>query len=114
MVTRKKTSDQPPAGNFAAEVKPAETAAPATDSTPPSAEGVLRDTQAVVREALKNGDHRTALKGLEMLGKHFGLFGERAEAGAPASGQVLIYQLPDNGRDGLKDQGFERSPAGKA
>ena len=112
MVTRKKISVQTPAENFDAGAKAAEGAAPVTDSTPPSAERVLADTQAVVREALKNGDHRTALKGLEMLGKHFGLFGERGEAGAPAaSGQVLIYQLPDNGRDGLKDQGRDHSPA---
>lgn len=84
MAARKKTPDQPTV------IAPAESAAP-------SAEGVLGDTQAVVREALKNGDHRTALKGLEMLGKHFGLFGDRSEPAA-TSGQVLIYKIPDNGR----------------
>lgn len=91
MAVRKKSPDQPTEEGVQPETVQAQ-------AVPPSAEGVLADTQAVVREALKNGDHRTALKGLEMLGKHFGLFGDRPESEA-AAGQVHIYQLPDNGRD---------------
>ena len=118
MATRKKISDQPPT-EPAASGEEASRVARAAEAGTPTAEGVLADTQAVVREALKNGDHRTALKGLEMLGKHFGLFGERTEAETAASGQVLIYKLPDNGRDQspsvkkLPDNGRDQSQAEK-
>ena len=96
MAARKKISDQTQEA-VSTEALPSEPAS--ADPGPPSAEGVLRDTQTVVREALKNGDHRTALKGLEMLGKHFGLFDDRSDPGQGTSGQVHIYHLPDNGRD---------------
>ena len=40
---------------------------------------VLRDIQAVTCAARKAKDHRAALKGLELEGKHLGLFSERVE-----------------------------------
>ncbi|MDR2946782.1 MAG: hypothetical protein LBV79_08560 [Candidatus Adiutrix sp.] len=100
MPVRKKNVAPEPAAAEAntAESVAVEAVAASAPAGLPTAEGVLRDTQAVVREAMHNGDHRTALKGLEMLGKHFGLFADKAEADAGPTGQVLIYQLPDNGR----------------
>lgn len=106
MAVRKKTTDPEETGlrrggGQAQAVRPGSgpiDPSPDPPPGPPSAEGVLADTQAVVREALKNGDHRTALKGLEMLGKHFGLFGDRLGPEGTAGGQVFIYKIPDNGR----------------
>ena len=44
------------------------------------ADDVLRDIQEVTREAREKGDQKTALKGLELEGKHIGMFKERVEA----------------------------------
>ncbi len=63
-------------------MRPAEnTPSPRTEPCVPSeaAARVLADIRTVVREALAEGDFKTALKGLELEGKHLGLFRERAE-----------------------------------
>lgn len=42
-----------------------------------SAEDVLRDIQSLTKEARENGDLKTALKGLELEGKHLGMFKDK-------------------------------------
>ena len=44
-----------------------------------SAEDVLRDIQKLTKETWRDGDMRTALKGLELEGKHLGMFTEKVE-----------------------------------
>lgn len=44
------------------------------------ADDVLRDIQAVTQDARDNGDLKTALKGLELEGKHLGMFRDKVEA----------------------------------
>jgi len=45
-----------------------------------SAVEVLKDIQEIAKEARRDGDLKTALKGLEMEGKHLGMFTDRLEA----------------------------------
>lgn len=58
----------------ATRVSRGQAAAPQGDRSP---EDVLRDLRGLTREALENGDTRAALKGLELEGKHFGMFTDK-------------------------------------
>lgn len=49
------------------------------EKTARTALDVLKDIQDVSREAREGGDLRTALKGLELEGKHLGMFLDRVE-----------------------------------
>lgn len=53
---------------------------------------VVRDIQDVTQEARRVGDHRAALKGLEMEGRHLGMFTDRVEH---SGGLELIVTLPE-------------------
>lgn len=55
------------------------------------AEDVLRDIQAVTKDAREVGDLKTALKGLELEGKHLGMFREKVEADI-SGGLVIKWQ----------------------
>ena len=52
------------------------------------AEDVLRDIQDVTKDARNAGDLKTALKGLELEGKHLGMFKEKVEA--DVSGEITL------------------------
>lgn len=45
-----------------------------------TAEQVLKDIQDLTRETWKGGDLRTALKGLELEGRHLGMFTDKVAA----------------------------------
>ena len=49
------------------------------EKTQRTALDVLKDIQDVSREAWRDGDLKTALKGLELEGKHLGMFTEKHE-----------------------------------
>ena len=60
---------------------------------------VLEDIQRLTQEAWRDGDLRTALKGLEMEGKHLGMFTEKVNL----SGDIkTVIEIRDrrNGRSG--------------
>lgn len=44
-----------------------------------SAEDVLNDIRSLTQEVWRDGDLRTALKGLELEGKHLGMFTEKVQ-----------------------------------
>lgn len=50
-----------------------------SEKTGRTALDVIEDIQRVTREAWDAGDHKTALKGLELEGKHRGAFTERLD-----------------------------------
>lgn len=56
-----------------------------------TAEDVLRDIQDVTKDARNTGDLKTALKGLELEGKHLGMFKEKIEANV-SGGLVIKWQ----------------------
>lgn len=55
-----------------------------------TAEDVLRDIQSVTKSAIDSGDIKNALKGLELEGKHLGMFTDRVrqEVSGPDDGPV--------------------------
>jgi phage terminase small subunit len=53
-----------------------------------TAEDVLRDIVAVTNAAMRDKDRRSALKGLELRGKHLGMFVQKVEA--EHSGELVI------------------------
>ena len=59
---------------------------------------VLRDIHLVADSARESGDLRTALRALELEGRHLGLFGPSGDDQAPQP-EITLYQLPDNRRD---------------
>lgn len=59
---------------------------------------VLRDIHQVADSALSAGDLRTALRALELEGRHLGLFGPSADDAAQAASEITLYHLPDNRR----------------
>lgn len=63
---------------------------------------VLEDIQACTREAREGGDLKTALKGLEMEGKHIGMFRENLggdEAPMPTKVVIEVVDGRKNARD---------------
>ena len=56
-----------------------------------TAEDVLRDIQSVTKDACNAGDLKTTLKGLELEGKHLGMFKEKIEANV-SGGLVIKWQ----------------------
>lgn len=52
---------------------------------------VLKDIQSVTREAREGGDLKTALKGLELEGKHLGMFRDKVETEV-SGGVALTWQ----------------------
>lgn len=59
---------------------------------------VLEDIQACTREAREGGDLKTALKGLEMEGKHIGMFKlGTVDEDAPLSVKVVIVKDTGSG-----------------
>lgn len=63
-----------------------------------SAEDVLRDIQSLTKEARENGDLKTALKGLELEGKHMGMFREKFDLSSSTEISktiTLCWQEPD-------------------
>ena len=57
----------------------AEAQAERAEKTQRTALHVLKDIQDVSKEAWRDGDLKTALKGLELEGKHLGMFTEKHE-----------------------------------
>lgn len=57
----------------------AEAQAERAKKTQRTALDVLKDIQAVSKEAWRDGDLKTALKGFELEGKHLGMFTEKHE-----------------------------------
>jgi phage terminase small subunit len=51
---------------------------------------VLKDIQADTRSARQQGDLKTALRGLELEGKHLGMFVERRELSGPGGGAIAV------------------------
>ena len=62
---------------------------------------VLKDIQDVTKEAREANDLKTALKGLEMEGKHLGMFKEKIEF----SGDVDLITAINEGRKRVAEQG---------
>ena len=56
---------------------------------------VLKDIQEVTREARDVNDHRAALKGLEMEGRHLGMFTDRLEHSGGVELVVVLPEVPD-------------------
>ena len=56
---------------------------------------VLKDIQDVTREARDVKDHRAALKGLEMEGRHLGMFTDRLEHSGGVELVVVLPEVPD-------------------
>lgn len=52
---------------------------------------VLMDIQSLTREARETGDLKTALKGLELEGRHIGMFRDKVETEV-SGGVVLTWQ----------------------
>ena len=50
---------------------------------------VLKDIQSVSKEAWRDGDLKTALKGLELEGKHFGMFTDKLNVSGDLAVSVL-------------------------
>lgn len=68
-----------------------------------SAMDVLQDIRTVTRDALAGGDLKTALKGLELEGKHVGMFMDRLraelsgpEGRAPVAGIQIRFVEPEH------------------
>lgn len=57
---------------------------------------VLGDIRDLAREARENGDLKTALKGLELEGRHAGLFTDRVQA--DLSGRLVVAWRQENGQ----------------
>jgi hypothetical protein len=66
------------------------------DETGRVALDVLRDIQEVTREARAAGDFRTTLRGLELEGRHLGMFDDRLRVTAEARVVVIREGLPDD------------------
>ena len=60
-----------------------------------TAADVLKDIQDVTKEAREAGDHRAAFKGLELEGKHIGMFAERIEHGGAVDVNVSVSPAID-------------------
>lgn len=56
-----------------------------------TAEDVLRDIQAVTKSAIDSGDTKNALKGLELEGKHLGMFTDKVKT--EVSGGLVVTWL---------------------
>lgn len=56
---------------------------------------VLKDIREVTREARDVNDHRAALKGLEMEGRHLGMFTDRLEHSGGVELVVVLPEVPD-------------------
>jgi phage terminase small subunit len=54
---------------------------------------VLKDIQMDTRSARQQGDLKTSLKGLELEGKHLGMFVERRELSGPGGGAIAVRGL---------------------
>ena len=71
---------------------------------------VLHDIQDVSREAREGGDLRTALRGLELEGKHYGMFTDRVrqEISGPGGGPVpteIVVSFVEPGGQGAGESG---------
>ena len=64
------------------------------EKTGRTADDVLRDIQEVTRAARDRDDLKTALKGLELEGKHMGMFKERTESRIKLHGDVSMLASP--------------------
>ena len=53
---------------------------------------VLKDIQDVTKSAREEGDLKTALKGLEMEGKHLGMFDKQTTSVEPTNVQIIIKE----------------------
>lgn len=57
-----------------------------------TAQDVLRDIQEVTRDARQSGQFKIALRGLELEGKHLGMFTERVEMSGALNLSAIIEE----------------------
>lgn len=71
-----------------------------------TAQDVLNDIIAVTTQAHEEGDLKTALKGLELQGKHLGMFTDRIQqevsgpGGGPVSSELVVRFVEADHADG--------------
>lgn len=58
-----------------------------------TARDVLKDIQTVTRQAQQDGDLKTALRGLELEGKHLGMFADRVEVSGTLSVASILGEV---------------------
>ena len=58
-----------------------------------TAEDVLKDITETAKEAREVGDLKTALKGYELEGRHYGLFDKKAPDGEPTEASSFVAEL---------------------
>jgi len=58
---------------------------------------VLKDIQDLAKEAWRDGDLKTALKGLELEGKHLAMFTDRVEGKLTGQTVIVVKDRSANG-----------------